>query len=207
MVIPQFIRSEQQIKMKKYRSPVTSKLEQQLGHVEKLLAMYKEENDKFKVPLQEMLNASIELKNSRLDADDPNSIYFHAEKENRTKLIDRLQSAYDLFNSQKSKLVAIFFQQKGKLQKEVVKMLNGMWELAMNAYKGIEGNDIELLGQIRILERRKESIHKDIEAKDVLEADMLKAVNKLDPKYLHYFVDLWLYAPLVIEQLLLFMQF
>jgi len=81
-------------------------------------------------------------------------------------------------------------------------MLNTMWELLINSYKMIEStsqSNIENLGEIRKTEKIKISLEKDLEFKGILEKDILKAINKLDADHLHYFVDLWLYSPNLID--------
>ena len=92
-------------KKSNYKFPGSAKLQQQLENVESVLAKYKEENGNCKIPLQDILNAVLELKQVKIDAEDPNSIYYHIENERKKDLIKQLEDSFKLLNYQKEKLV------------------------------------------------------------------------------------------------------
>ena len=72
-----------------------------------------------------------------------------------------------------------------------------MWEITIADC--LEEKNMEVLELVKKVEDKKESVHRDMEMKGKLEIDVLKAINRLDADHLHYFIDLFLYSPLLLE--------
>eukprot|EP00826_Nyctotherus_ovalis_P003624 TRINITY_DN10744_c0_g3_i1.p1 TRINITY_DN10744_c0_g3~~TRINITY_DN10744_c0_g3_i1.p1 ORF type:complete len:136 (-),score=19.34 TRINITY_DN10744_c0_g3_i1:175-582(-) len=95
------------------------RLEQHIESTEQIVTKYKEESDKLKTPLEGMLNALLKLRQVQMDAEDPDSIYYHEENNSKSQLIAQLEDSYKLFKHAKSKLVASLFISIGRSYKVV----------------------------------------------------------------------------------------
>ena len=83
------------------------RLQQHLTNVNQILTKYKDEADKLKTPLEDMLNIILKLRQIQIDAQDPDSIYYHIENNNKKILIEQLEQAYTTFNILNTKQVIV----------------------------------------------------------------------------------------------------